>query len=125
MSIIRTPFREDAPMPAITDESMRQMLATTRNYCIAVLKAGPGIAQPGVDKIIWEHGRRMFALRAAGSLVLIFPCSDDGDIEGLGIFTTGVEETRKIMEADPAVVAGVFVCEYHACRSFPGDGLPK
>jgi hypothetical protein len=29
------------------------------------------------------------------------------------------------MDDDPAAKEGVFVCEIHACRSFPGDCLPE
>lgn len=52
----------------------------------------------GGEAIIWEHGRRNFAL--------------------------DVDETRTVMEADPGVQASVFIVEAHACRSFPGDALP-
>ena len=45
-------------MTEITDEFMRQMISRTRNYCVVILKAGPNRSKPGVEKIIWEHGRR-------------------------------------------------------------------
>ncbi len=28
-------------MTTITDEFMRQMMSTTKNYCVVILKAGP------------------------------------------------------------------------------------
>jgi len=45
-------------------------------------------------------------------------------VKGLGIFNASLEETKKIMDGDRAVQAGVFVYEIHPCRSFPGDSLP-
>jgi hypothetical protein len=48
----------------------------------------------------------------------------EGALNGLGIFNTSVEETRKIMEDDPGVMTGVFAYETYPCRSFPGDSLP-
>lgn len=30
-----------------------------------------------------------------------------------------------MMDEDPGVKDGVFVCEIHACRSLPGDCLPE
>jgi hypothetical protein len=111
-------------MQTITDDYMRQMLAITKHYCIVILKAGPNKQQPGVEKIIWEHGRRNFALRAEGVLPIVCPVNDGSDVSGIGLFTTSVEETRKIMDEDPGVQAGVFVYELHDCRSFPGDSLP-
>ena len=112
-------------MTAITDEFMREMLLTTKLYCIVILKAGPNKHEPGADKIIWEHGRRNFALRAEGVLSIICPVNDGSDVSGVGIFNATVEEVRRIMDEDPGVQAGVFVYELHPCRSFPGDGLPQ
>src|SRR5947209_18433339 len=112
-------------MTAITDEYMRQMIATTRQYCIVILKVGPKKNEDGSEKIIWEHGRRNFELRAAGVLPIVCPVSDGSDVSGVGIFNAPVEEVKKIMDEDPGVQAGVFVYEIHATRSFPGDSLPK
>lgn len=111
-------------MTTITDEFMQQMISTTKNYCIVILKAGPKRHEPGVEKIIWEHGRRNFALRAEGILSIVCPVADGSDINGMGIFNADVEEVKKIMDEDPGVKAGVFVYEIHPCRSFPGDSLP-
>ena len=112
-------------MTTITDEFMRQMLSTTRQYCIVILKAGPHKHDDGVEKIIWEHGRRNFALRADGVLSIVCPISDGSNVAGVGIVNARVEEVKKIMDEDPAVQAGVLIYETHACRSFPGDSLPK
>ena len=110
---------------AITDEFMRQMRSTTRQYCIVILKPGPKINEAGVETIIWEHGRRNFALRADGVLSIVCPISDGSNVAGVGIFNANVEEVKKIMDEDPAVQAGVLVYEMYVCRSFPGDSLPK
>ena len=112
-------------MISISDEFMRQMLATTRNYCVVILKVGPKRNEEGVEKIIWEHVRRNFVLRAEGKLSIVCPISDGSEVTGVGIFNTDVEEVTKIMDEDPGVKAGVIVYEIHASRSFPGDSLPK
>jgi hypothetical protein len=109
----------------ITDELMRQRISATRNYCIVILKAGPKKNEEGAEKIIWEHGRRNFALRADGVLSIVCPISDGSNVSGIGIFNAPVEEVKKIMDEDPAVQAGVLIYETHACRGFPGDSLPK
>ena len=111
-------------MATITDETMRQMMTTTRNYCIVILKAGPNKHMEGIEKIIWEHGRRNFELRAEGVLSIVCPISDGSNVSGIGIFNASVEEVKKIMDEDPGVKVGVFVYEVHGCRSFPGDSLP-
>jgi len=108
----------------ISDEYMRQMLPKAHSYCAVILKAGPNRRRDGVERIIWEHGRRNFALREEGILPIVCPVADGSEVSGVGIFATGVEETRRIMDEDPGVKAGVFVYEVHPCRGFPGSALP-
>jgi len=112
-------------MKTISDEYMREMLATTKNYCLLILKPGPRRHEPGADKIIWEHGRRNFALRAEGLLAIVCPVGDGSDVAGVGIFNASVEEVDRLMRDDPAVQEGVLLYDLHLCRSFPGDELPK
>ena len=112
-------------MTIISDEYMREMLKKTENYSVVILKYGPNIKMPGVEKIIWEHARRNFSLRADGILSVVCPISDGSGVSGVGIFNGGLDEVTKVMEEDPGVKAGVFVYEVHECRSFPGDMLPK
>ena len=111
-------------MTTITDEFMREMLPKAKTYCLMILKNGPQRHQPGADKIIWEHGRRNFALRADGVMPIVCPVGDGSEVCGIGIFTTGIDEARRIMDEDPGVKAGVFVYELHACRGFAGSRLP-
>jgi hypothetical protein len=111
-------------MTIITDDHMKQMIATTKNYSVVILKSGPNRDRDDLQKIIWEHGRRNFVLRAEGVLSIVCPVSDGTTFHGLGIFNRNEEETKKIMEDDPGVKAGIFTYEIHPARSFPGDSLP-
>ena len=111
-------------MKEITDDYMREMRTKTKGYTFLMLRPGPRRFEPGADKIIWEHGRRNFALRAEGILSIVCPIGN-GEIAGIGILDRTVEEVDALMKEDPAVKAGVLVYELHACRSFPGDALPK
>ena len=112
-------------MQPITDEYMRQMSLTTKAYSLVLLKAGPKRHEPGVESIIWEHGRRNHALRVEGVLAIVCPINDGSDLSGLALFNAGPDETVRIMDDDPGVQAGVFVYEVHICRGFPGDRLPQ
>jgi hypothetical protein len=112
-------------LTTITDETMRQIVATAREYCVVTLRHGPNRHQPGVEKIIWEHARRNFALRADGLLSIVCPVSDGSDFSGIGVFNAGLVEVKQIMDDDPAVKTGVLIYEVHVCRGFPGDSLPK
>ena len=112
-------------MTTITDEFMQRSLAQSKVYSMMILRQGPKWEQPDRDKIIWEHGRRNFQLRADGVLSIVCPVTDGGDIKGIGIFNATVEETNRIMNEDPGVKAAVFIHETHLCRGFPGDALAK
>jgi hypothetical protein len=115
--------RMSAPVTIITDEFMRDMMARTKTYTMVLLKTAPGYFQPGADAIIWEHGRRQFALRADGVLSIVCPVADDSDLAGVNIFDASAEEVALLMDDDPAVRAGVLSYEVHPVRSFPGDCL--
>ncbi|MFI5185483.1 MAG: hypothetical protein ACHQF0_02060 [Chitinophagales bacterium] len=112
-------------MTTITDEYMQQMLMKTKDYTIVLLKPGPQANDyPDIKKLIWEHARRNFSLKADGVLSIVCPVTAETSVNGLYIFNTSVEESKKIVDEDPAVQAGVFVYEVHPCKSFPGDSLP-
>lgn len=111
-------------MTTITDEYMYEMLPKTKEYTIVLLKPGPKADRPDTQKIIWEHGRRNFALRADGLMSIVCPVTTETGVSGLCIFNASVEESKKIMDDDPAVLEGIFIYEVHPCRSFPGDCLP-
>lgn len=111
-------------LPEISDEFMQRALPTTRGYTVVILKKGPAYNPPRTDGIIWEHGRRNFALRAAGLLAIVCPISDGTDWAGIDIFDAEQAEAEQIIAADPAVAAGVLTFEIHPSRSFPGDSLP-
>ncbi len=113
------------PLPAITDEMMRERLPAARPYTAVLLRATSKLVRPGADPIIWEHGRRNFALREHGVLAIVLPATDDSDWAGLGIFTAEPDEVRAIMDHDPGVTAGIFTYEVHPVRGFPGSCLPE
>ena len=111
---------------SVTDEYMREHLQKTKPYTIVILHKTPKRdTDPLADKIIWEHGRRNFQLRRDGKLSVVCPVRDESDVSGIGIFSGDLEETRKIMDGDPAVKAGIITYETHSTRSFPGDSLAK
>lgn len=111
-------------MTIITDEFMRGLLPTTREYTVVVLSQTEQFVRERDGAILWEHGRRNFQLRADGQLAIVCQIGDDSPTRGIGIFVTDLDETRRLMDADPAIQAGIFRYELHPCRSFPGDALP-
>jgi hypothetical protein len=115
---------ETLDLPVITDDTMRQALSHTRTYTLVILTTGPEYASPGARAIVWEHGRRNFALRAAGLLSIVCPVMDDTEVCGIGIFDADAAAVERIMAGDPGVVAGLFSYTIHPVRGFPGSVLP-
>jgi hypothetical protein len=111
-------------MAIITDDYMKEMIALTKNYVVVILRHGPNYLMPGVEKIIWEHGRRNFLLKSEGKLPIVCPVTDNSELNGVGIFIGSEEEVKQIRDEDPGVKEGVFIYELHSCRGFPGDSLP-
>ena len=112
-------------LPEIADDEFRAGLSKAKTYTAILLRQGPRWATPERETIIWAHGRRNYALRAAGVLPIVCPALDDSTWCGLGIFDASEEETARIMDGDPAVQAGVLEYELHPIRTFPGDQLPE
>lgn len=111
-------------LPAVSDDVMRERLAGTRAYTAVLLRKTAACVRPDVDPIIWQHGRRNFALRDNGVLAIVLPVGDDSDLAGLAVFTASAELVADIMDHDPGVQAGIFTYEIHPVRGFPGSVLP-
>jgi hypothetical protein len=122
---------DDGHLPEVTDDMLRQALATTRPFTVVVLKAGPGFEPPGPDRspavagIVLAHGRRNYALHLAGLLPVVCPVADGSALTGIGVFDATPEEVDRIMAGDPGVQAGVFTYDIHPSWSFPGSTLPE
>ena len=118
------PAHETNAMPQITDDYMNDMLGKRKTYTAMLLRVTPKASEPEAPNIIWEHGRRNFALRAVGTLPIICPAVDDSDWAGIGIFDAPPEEVDRIMTDDPGVMAGLFTYELHPICGFPNSMLP-
>lgn len=112
----------------ITNEFIRQRVATGRKYCLRLFKAGHNRNQPEAEaeKIQMEHLRYLMQLRDEGKLLINGPVIDDTELRGISIFnTTDREEVMRLSDADPAVIAGRLVYEIYEWFGIPGDCLPK
>ncbi len=118
------PTDETSVMPETTDEYMHEMLGKSKTYTAMLLRLTPKAGEPNVPKIIWEHGRRNFVLRAEGKLPIVCPTIDESDWAGIAIFDVPPEEVDRIMADDPGIRAGLFTYELHPVCGFPSSTLP-
>jgi len=69
---------------------------------------------PATEKIQTAHLANITKLHDAGKLVLAGPFTDDGNWRGIFIFkTSSIEETKSLVDNDPAVQAGRLSYEIH------------
>jgi len=114
-------------MATITDEYMKEKMAETKPFTVVILKRSAAYKMPDVYPAIWEHARRNFSLHVDGLLPIVCPIRDENEsqVAGISIFTTAMEETKKILEEDPAIKAGILLYEIYSTKTFPGSCLPK
>jgi uncharacterized protein YciI len=88
-----------------------------RQYILVVLKTGPTRVPDGKarDAMFAGHFANMVRWSKAGQLVLAGPfTADPAGWRGLYVFAVdGIEEARALTEADPVIVNGEMVAEYH------------
>ena len=111
-------------LPFVSDETMRERLAGTATYTLAILRRTERYGTAGTEALIWEHGRRNMALVQEGLLPVVCPVGDDTGLAGVGIFTGGIDEIHALLAEDPAIEAGILSYTLHPCRGFPGAQLP-
>ncbi|HEU4543361.1 MAG TPA: hypothetical protein VFR23_19680 [Jiangellaceae bacterium] len=123
-------YTDDSELPEVTDNVLSDALQTTTPYTIVILKATPKSSTSGSDldhevaTTVWAHGKRNFALRAAGLMPIVCPVLDDSGVAGIGIFDATTDDVQRIMSKDPGVRSGIFTYDIHPTRSFPGSTLP-
>jgi len=110
----------------LTPAEIQSTVSTGRAYTLVLLKAGPNRdhSKDEAARLQMAHLAHLLGLRAAGKIVIVGPLIDGGDLRGLTIYNTTVEEARHLAGADPAVQAGSLVVEAHPWFGLPGDALP-
>jgi hypothetical protein len=122
-------YTGEADLPAVTDEMLRDALQGIRPYSVCILKATSRYQEPGparegwVADLIWEHGKRNYALYLAGLMRIICPIGDGSGTVGVSIFDADPGEVDRMMQQDPGVKAGLFTYEIHPTRTFPESKL--
>ena len=110
-------------MVEVTDDMMKEFLAKVRPYTLMILHKTSKFKMPDVSATVWEHGRRNMQFRLEGKMNITCPVHDETDLAGIIVFSTDLEETRRIMDGDPGVKAGIFAYELHATKALPGSSL--
>jgi uncharacterized protein YciI len=112
------------PRTEISDEQFQALRATARAYTVVIFHPGERRHSHDAAAIIYQHGMRNACLHLDSTLPVVCPTTDSSDFSGLGVFDADPDDVAAIMDADPAIQAGVLTYEVHPVRSFPGSTLP-
>jgi len=112
------------PRTRLSNEQFQALRATAKAYTAVILHPGPNQHSDDAAAIIYRHGMRNICLHLDGTLPIVCPTTDNSHFSGLGVFAANPDHVATIMDADPAIQAGVLTYELHRVRSFPGSTLP-
>ncbi len=87
-----------------------------RSYVLVILKTGPKTMPAGKerDEMFAGHFANMTRLAEEGKLVLAGPLDRVDGWRGLFVFAVNsIEEAKKLTEADPVIINGEMIAEYH------------
>jgi uncharacterized protein YciI len=86
-------------------------------FQMAVMKKGPKFSTASATDraaILQQHLANVLSLYEAGKVAIAGPFGDDSDLAGIFIFrTTSSAEAKELVDADPAVKAGLMTAEIH------------
>jgi uncharacterized protein YciI len=102
-------------------------LATIKPYVLVVLTKGENYGLSDTPRIIQsEHLPYIFEQRRDNEMVLTMPVMDnETNLAAVAIYNTrDKEEVKRLMDKDPAIMAGVFNYEIVTGMGLPGDKLP-
>jgi hypothetical protein len=102
-------------------------LASIKPYTLVVLTKGENYGLSDSPRIIQsEHLPYIFEQRRDNQMVLTMPIMDnDSALAAVAVYnTTDKKEVKRLLEKDPAIMAGVFDYEIVTGMGLPGDKLP-
>jgi uncharacterized protein YciI len=114
------------PEGEITPDFVKQTVASGRKYSIVFYNTGPNynMPEPELQKVHMAHLIHLFTLKKEGEILLVGPLADNPVTRGIAIFnSTDKNRVRQLLDADPAIKAGRFICEIFEWFGVPGDKI--
>ncbi len=108
------------PVPPKLDLGLAKSLGADdfgmRSYVLVILKSGPNKLPPGAERndMFKSHFANIKRLAAEGKLALAGPFDGVDGWRGLFILSVAdLEEAKKCVAADPVIIKGEMVAEFH------------
>ena len=97
-----------------------------QKYFMALLKAGPDRDHSPEEAAVIQKGHldHMNKLAEEKKICIAGPFGDDGELRGVVIYSVPtLEEAQRLVETDPAVIAGRLIIEVHPWWAAKGSSL--
>jgi uncharacterized protein YciI len=96
------------------------------SYTLVLLKRGPkafDFSEEELEELQAQHVAHLDSLRQQGHILVGGPFSEQPDetLRGMSIYSVGLEEARRLAEADPAVQAGRLAVDVMTWWTKPGE----
>ena len=107
-------------------QSSKKTEEELKEYFFVMLKKGPNRSQSKAvaDSIQKGHMAHINKMAESGDLCIAGPFGDNGDWRGIFIFKTkSIQETKDLVEQDPAIKSGRLIYEIHPWWSMKGAKL--
>jgi uncharacterized protein YciI len=96
------------------------------SYTLVLLKRGPkafDFSEEELEELQTQHLAHLNSLREQGVILVGGPFSNQPDetLRGLSLYSVGLEEARRLAEADPSVRAGRLAVDVMTWWTPPGE----
>ncbi len=96
------------------------------SYTLVLLKRGPNafdFSEEELEELQTQHLAHLNSLREQGLILVGGPFSEQPDetLRGMSLYSVGLEEARRLAEADPSVRAGRLAVDVMTWWTQPGE----
>jgi uncharacterized protein YciI len=96
------------------------------SYTLVLLKRGPkafDFSEEELEELQTQHLAYLDSLREQGVILVGGPFSDQPDetLRGMSLYSVGLEEARRLAQADPSVQAGRLAVDVMTWWTKPGE----
>lgn len=107
-------FAQEDKREFVIEEGDRSFVM--KQYVMCLLKRGPNRGQSDEEAKVIQSGHlnHINQMADSGYILVAGPFGDDGDLRGILVYDVpSVEKAKELQSADPAIISGRLIAEFH------------